>query len=98
MNVEILSRYEGGTFSAQNSGYKLSGDYQRDGNTGALTTLNARCNAITGDTEVYVGEARGHQAGDQLNFNLNGIVSTHLAGVAAAVSELMNELTPAPAE
>lgn len=93
MNLEIQDRYVGGTFVATTEGYKLSGDYQANGGTGKLQTINVRCNAVDGQSETYVGQANGHQAGDSLNFNLNGIVSEHLAGVASAVSELVTELT-----
>lgn len=92
MNVQILNRSEGGTFSAQNEGYKLTGDYQRNYETHKLTSLNVQCYAIIEGSETYVGEARGHQSGDDLAFNLQGIVSAHLAGVASAVSEAASAL------
>ena len=89
MQVTITNEFEGGQFSAQTSSYTITGDFRKNPTLGKVTYITGSVNSAGGD---YIGNVNAYWSEDALKYNLNDIAIENLAGVAAAVVELVGEL------
>lgn len=74
--------------------WKLQGNSQHNGTTGAITNFNCQISKINGELETYAGNANGYKNGEELKVNLNDMATADMAEASQVVEDLIAALSP----
>lgn len=74
------------------NGWKLNGNSNHNGTTGAINNFNCQVFKLEGDVELYDGNANGFRNGENLKVNINDVPTSLLAEVSQVIEDLVDAL------